>query len=84
MQRLQSRLHRFDSGRRLLIVLDVTIIYSRRGQVALLVPFLAALIGLLASFRMIRVPDPRIVSSAWAGGQPGVSIQRMMRPSRSS
>jgi hypothetical protein len=31
----------------------------RALQVALLVPILAALLGLLNSFRMIRVPDPK-------------------------
>ncbi len=39
-------------------------------QVALLVPFLAALIGFLASFRMIRLPDPT-PAAAVAGAAPG-------------
>jgi len=33
-------------------------------QVALLVPLLAALFGLLNSFRMLRIPDPKPSSSA--------------------
>ena len=33
-------------------------------QVALLVPFLASLLGLLNSFRMVRAPDPEPLSSA--------------------
>ena len=35
-------------------------------QIALLVPFLAALIGLLSSFRMMRLPDPAPPASAEA------------------
>ena len=36
----------------------------RALQVALLVPILAALVGLLTSFRMMRLPDPKPSSSA--------------------
>lgn len=37
-------------------------------QVALLIPFLAALIGLVNSFRMVRLPDPRPSAAVEAGG----------------
>ena len=37
---------------------------NRALQVALLVPLLASLLGLLNSFRMVRVPDPEPLSSA--------------------
>ena len=36
-------------------------------QVALLIPILAALLGLLNSFRMMRLPDPKSSTSAAAG-----------------
>jgi hypothetical protein len=36
-----------------------TVARHRALQIALLVPLLAALIGLAAAFRMIRLPDPK-------------------------
>ena len=40
---------------------------NRSLQVALLVPLLAGLLGLVNSFRMLRLPDVEPVASAEAG-----------------